>query len=95
MKGQTMKSRLSAPAFLLLLAGMAPAGWADPVLSGNAVWTWMKGTNIINQLGTYGAQGAPDPANTPGARENATAWTDGAGGLWVFGGKGCPASGSQ
>src|SRR3990172_1200854 len=56
-------------------------------------WTWMKGANTTNQNGTYGAQGVPDPANTPGARNRAVSWTDGAGALWLFGGVGYPASG--
>jgi len=51
-------------------------------------WTWMKGPGIGNQNGIYGQKGVPDPGNNPGARsECATAWTDNAGDLWVFGGE--------
>ncbi|MCX6992551.1 MAG: hypothetical protein NT011_05325 [Kiritimatiellaeota bacterium] len=55
----------------------------DPITTN---WTWMKGSNTKNQLGTYGTQGVPDPANMPGARFFATSWTDGQGALWLFGG---------
>jgi len=64
-------------------------------LSTNADWTWMKGANITNQLGTYGTQGVADPANMPGARDGAVSWTDADGALWLFGGKGYAASGGQ
>ncbi len=57
-------------------------------------WTWMKGSDITNQVGTYGIQGLPAPANTPGARYGAVSWTDGTGALWLFGGKGRDASGN-
>ncbi|MBU4286283.1 MAG: hypothetical protein KKD76_05180 [Verrucomicrobia bacterium] len=58
-------------------------------------WTWMKGTNIVAQNGTYGTQGVPSPANTPGTRNNAVSWKAGSGALWLFGGYGYPASGNQ
>ena len=31
-------------------------------------WTWMSGSNTINQVGVYGTKGVPDAANVPGAR---------------------------
>ncbi|CAN5440904.1 hypothetical protein BH11BAC1_BH11BAC1_25270 [soil metagenome] len=50
-------------------------------------WTWMKGPSGAGGAGVYGTQGVPDPANNPGKRfECATAWTDNAGDLWLFGG---------
>ena len=67
--------------------------WKYDPATGN--WTWMKGANITNQHGTYGTQGVPDPANTPGARYRSVSWTDGSGALWLFGGEGYPASGSD
>ncbi len=51
-------------------------------------WTWMGGSNLPNQLGTYGTQGTAAPGNIPGARVEAVNWTDAAGNLWLFGGYG-------
>ncbi|MBI2441474.1 MAG: fibronectin type III domain-containing protein, partial [Lentisphaerae bacterium] len=58
-------------------------------------WTWIKGATNTAQNGTYGTQGVPAPANTPGARESAVSWTDGSGAVWLFGGYGYPASGGD
>jgi len=49
-------------------------------------WTWMSGSNTVNQVGTYGTKGVPDPANVPGARSRSVSWTDSSGNLWLFGG---------
>lgn len=49
-------------------------------------WTWIGGSNITNQPGTYGTQGVAAPGNVPGQRYNATGWTDPSGKLWLFGG---------
>jgi hypothetical protein len=51
-------------------------------------WTWMDGPQSVDQLGIYGIQGTPDPANMPGSRELGIPWTDSAGNLWLFGGFG-------
>jgi hypothetical protein len=51
-------------------------------------WTWMNGSNMIKQPGTYGTQGTPAAGNVPGARETAISWTDPAGNFWLFGGAG-------
>jgi hypothetical protein len=51
-------------------------------------WTWVKGDNIINQLGVYGTQGTAASTNEPGARERSVSWTDASGNLWLFGGYG-------
>lgn len=56
-------------------------------------WVWMKGAKVPLQGGTYGTQGVADPANVPGARIEATPWTDNSGNLWLFGGVGYAASG--
>jgi len=50
--------------------------------------TWMKGDNTINQVGTYGTQGAAATGNKPGARDFSATWKDNAGNLWLFGGYG-------
>lgn len=51
-------------------------------------WTRMGGTDLLNQRGTYGTKGVPDPANIPGARVDALAWVDSSSNLWLFGGSG-------
>jgi hypothetical protein len=57
-----------------------------------AQWTWVSGSSIADQFGSYGTLGATDPANVPGARHDASAWTDAGGNLWLFGGLGNSAS---
>lgn len=49
-------------------------------------WTWMGGSNVVNQKGTYGTQGSPSGSNIPGARYVGAAWTDMGGNFWLFGG---------
>lgn len=49
-------------------------------------WTWMTGSETVNQFGSYGIQGVADPGNSPGSRVSAVTWTDKSGGLWLFGG---------
>lgn len=49
-------------------------------------WTLMRAEDPVNQTGTYSATAAP--ANTPGARDSASAFIDSAGTVWLFGGYG-------
>jgi uncharacterized repeat protein (TIGR01451 family) len=49
-------------------------------------WTWMAGSNIANQSGSYGAEGTPAPGNTPSGSFNSVGWTDFHGNFWLFGG---------
>jgi hypothetical protein len=56
---------------------------------------WVSGSNAVNQNGVYGTKGVPAPTNVPGARESSISWIDGYGNLWLFGGFGYTASGSQ
>lgn len=51
-------------------------------------WTWVSGSNLVNQSGVYGTQGVPAPGNVPGARNSSAGWTDAQGDLWLFGGAG-------
>jgi N-acetylneuraminic acid mutarotase len=51
-------------------------------------WTWMGGSNAVNQPGVYGTKGVPAAGNVPGARYEAASWTDSSGNLWLFGGEG-------
>lgn len=52
-------------------------------------WTWMHGSNLIDQKGIYGIRGIASPNNTPGARfETSCTWVDNNNNLWLFGGVG-------
>jgi hypothetical protein len=51
-------------------------------------WTWVGGSNLLSQIGTYGTQGVPAPNNVPGARTGAVSWIDTSGNFWLFGGNG-------
>jgi len=51
-------------------------------------WTWLKGDNIIAQLGNYGTLGVAAATNKPGARVHAISWKDLNGNFWLFGGYG-------
>jgi len=55
-------------------------------------WTWESGLNSVNATGVYGTQGAASASNLPGARYNASSWTDSSGNMWLFGGYGYSAS---
>ncbi|MBI5856094.1 MAG: T9SS type A sorting domain-containing protein [Sphingobacteriales bacterium] len=63
----------------------------DPVSN---MWTWVKGDNIIDQVGVYGTQSMPDSSNKLGGRTGSVSWTDGNGNLWLFGGYGFDGSSS-
>ena len=65
-------------------AGYLGALWKYEPPTGN--WTWMNGSSINNQRGTYGTLGTPAPGNTPGARVRMVSWTGASGALWLFGG---------
>jgi hypothetical protein len=71
-------SRLAVLALLLSLAQLANA----------QDWSWITGSNLVNQFGIYGTQGTPAVINTPGARYGSASWTDAAGNLWLYGGWG-------
>jgi hypothetical protein len=53
-----------------------------------ANWTWISGSDEVNQAGTYGTKGSANALNTPGVRESAVSWTDLSGNFWLFGGYG-------
>jgi N-acetylneuraminic acid mutarotase len=57
-------------------------------------WTWMGGSDMIDQPGVYGILGTPAPGNIPGGRWDAVSWTDSSGNLWLFGGSGLNAKGN-
>ena len=57
-------------------------------------WTWMGGSNVVDQSGVYGTQGIAALSNTPGAREPGAVWTDASGDFWLFGGWGHDSAGT-
>jgi N-acetylneuraminic acid mutarotase len=59
----------------------------------NGEWTWIGGSNAIDQIGVYGSEGTASPNNTPGARVSGSTWVDAAGNLWLFGGDGDDSTG--
>jgi hypothetical protein len=56
-------------------------------------WTWVSGSKVINQLGSYGTQGASNASNIPSGRFLGVSWIDAGGKLWLFGGTGNDAAG--
>jgi len=57
-------------------------------------WTWMSGSNVVNQIGVYGTKGTADAANVPGARSFSTSWIDASGNMWLFSGIGADSVGA-
>jgi N-acetylneuraminic acid mutarotase len=67
-------------------------------------WIWMGGSSLVPEgcptthgcgaAGWSGIRGAPAPANIPGARTDASTWTDKNGNLWLFGGIGYDSAGA-
>ncbi len=58
------------------------------------LWTWMSGSNVNGQTGTYGDQGISAARNVPGARSGAVSWADTSGNFWLFGGAGLDSVGN-
>ena len=58
---------------------------------GSGAWTWVSGSNLNSQQGSY----APPGPLVPGARAQASAWTDASGNFWLFGGFGYDSGGSR
>ncbi|HEX4074532.1 MAG TPA: hypothetical protein VHX49_03940 [Candidatus Acidoferrales bacterium] len=54
----------------------------------NGEWAWISGPTQTYEPGVYGIQETAAPANNPGARQLAVAWTDSAGNFWLAGGNG-------
>lgn len=55
-------------------------------------WTWVSGSNIRSQAGTYDVKGA---IGEPGSREKAMTWSDSEGNAWLFGGTGYDENGAS
>ena len=75
-------------------AGSVPCVLNDLWKFSAGQWTWMGGSNLIAQQGSYGSEGTPAPGNVPGARYGAVSWTDAGGDFWLFGGFGLDSTGS-
>ncbi len=69
----------------------------------NGEWTWMGGSKVAAETGIagafqgagiYGTEGVAAPGNFPGARVQASTWTDSSGNLWLFGGFGVDSNGT-
>jgi hypothetical protein len=58
-------------------------------------WTWMGGSSLVEEPGTYGTRRKPSGSNAPGARYQATSWTDAKGNFWLFGGLGIDSTGTR
>ncbi|MCE7859977.1 MAG: hypothetical protein DYG86_09350, partial [Chloroflexi bacterium CFX2] len=92
-----MKSTFKYLVFLILHAlifgtlGIAPARAA----ANAGQWTWVDGSNTIDQSGIYGTEDIPDAANVPGARNRSVSWSDASGSLWLFGGVGRDSAGNS
>jgi N-acetylneuraminic acid mutarotase len=96
-----MKSiRLIAVLFLLLaliLSSCSPEGvWNLPSSSSSSEetpWTWISGSNTIDQVGIHGKKNVAAASNIPGARSGSVSWIDSGGNLWLFGGNGYDSTG--
>jgi len=75
--------------------GTATANVTDVLVDcGHNEWTWVGGSNLSNQPGTYGTQGTPAPDNIPGPRAAARTSMDATGNVWLFGGFGGDSTGA-
>ncbi len=74
--------------------GSGGSGGSPPPPNYSGDWTWMGGSDTVDQGGTYGTKGMGSPTNVPGARELAVGWTDASGNFWVFGGNGFDSTGN-
>ena len=64
-------------------------GWLNDLWKFDGTnWTWMGGSQTINNWGSYGTRGVANPTNMPGGRAQATSWVDLQGNVWIFGGNG-------
>jgi N-acetylneuraminic acid mutarotase len=50
------------------------------------LWTWVGGSDIAADAGSYGTLGVAAASNLPPARTDAISWVDSAGVFWLFGG---------
>lgn len=58
-------------------------------------WTWVSGSQICNQSGSYGTQGTASASNVPGGRYYSSAWLGKDGSFWLYGGAGFDSAGQN
>ena len=59
------------------------------------VWTWVSGSDLMNQSGIYGTKGTASSSNVPGSRFSSISWIDLDDNLWLFGGQGRDSTGNS
>lgn len=79
----------------LLVLFLATTALLLPVSSFSQVWTWQGGSDQPGSPGVHGTMGVAAPWTSPGGRVNSATWKDASGNLWIFGGYGVDANGSQ
>ena len=57
-------------------------------------WIWISGSDTV-VYGVYGTKGVGSPSNIPGGRQGSISWIDSNNNLWLFGGFGFDAFGSE
>jgi len=56
-------------------------------------WTWVSGSQLVNQSGSYGTLGTANASNVPGGRYYSSAWFGKDGSFWLYGGAGFDSTG--
>jgi N-acetylneuraminic acid mutarotase len=51
-------------------------------------WSWVSGSDSLDQQGNYGTKGTAAASNVPGGREWSYSWIDTSGNFWIFAGYG-------
>jgi len=82
-----------------MFGGYDGANWRNDLWKlnfngGSWIWTWVGGSQQVNQLGMYGSKGVANSSNWPGARAAAVSWRDANGMAWLSGGWGYSSSGA-
>ncbi len=50
----------------------------------SGMWTWVDGSNAVNDPGVYGTTGVASISNFPSSRNDVVAWTDSVGTFWLL-----------
>lgn len=82
-----IKSRIPLVLSFFVLISIEP-------LAQTPVYTWMGGSDVINQSGNFGTKGIPSTENIPSARQAASSWVDLSGNIWIYGGSGWDSEGN-
>jgi N-acetylneuraminic acid mutarotase len=67
----------------------------DILVTCTGEWTWVGGSNTNGAKGLYGIEGTASTGNMPGARYEASTFTDASGRFWLFGGYGFDSAASS